>query len=167
MVMMEIFVDDCLTIGTEEAIEEVIHKLKRHDFVPKVEDNLNYYLSCKIVQERDKGKVWIIQTHFIDNLQKNVGGEISKIQSYTSPGTPQFKIVRPTNELEVIKDDFQSEFRSGMVEILYLIKHSIPEIANEVRKLAKCMDGVILAAYKEMLRVIRFVLDTQLFLFEN
>jgi hypothetical protein len=32
-----------------------------------------------------------------------------------------------------------------------------------VRELSKCIDGTALAAYKETLRIIRFVLDTQLF----
>ena len=47
--------------------------------------------------------------------------------------------------------------------LLYLIKHSRPDIANVVRELSKWMDGATLASYKEMLRVIRFVLDAKLF----
>jgi hypothetical protein len=48
---------DCLTIGTEEAIEEVINALKGYNFGLKVEGNLTDNISCKIAQERDKGKV--------------------------------------------------------------------------------------------------------------
>jgi hypothetical protein len=40
MVMITIYVDDCLTIGAEQAIEEVINALKGHTFGLKVEDNL-------------------------------------------------------------------------------------------------------------------------------
>ena len=93
--MMAIYVDDCLTIGTDEAIEEVINALKGHNFGLKVEDNLTDYLSCKIVQERDKGKAWIMQPHLIDNLEKKFGEEVNGMKSYTTPGTPRFKIVRP------------------------------------------------------------------------
>jgi hypothetical protein len=53
MVMNAIYVDDCLTIGAEEAIEEVINALKGHNFGLKVEDILTDYLSCKIFQERN------------------------------------------------------------------------------------------------------------------
>jgi hypothetical protein len=70
--------------------------------------------------------------------------------------------VRPKNELEVIKTDLQSRFRSGVGILLYFIKHSTQDNANVVRDLAKYMDDPTLAAYKEMLRVIRFVLNTQL-----
>jgi hypothetical protein len=71
--------------------------------------------------------------------------------------------VRPTNQLEGIKADLQSKFRSGVGMLIYLIKHSRPNIATVVRELAKCMNGATLATYKEMFRVIRFVPDTQLF----
>jgi Holliday junction resolvase RusA-like endonuclease len=165
MVMIAIYVDDCLTIGTEEAIEKVIHALKEHNLGLKVENNLTDYLSCKIFQERYKGKVWIriTQPHLIDNLDKKFCEAVNKLQSYITPGTPQFKVVRPNNELEVIKDDLQSRFRSDVGMLLYLIKHSRPDITNVVRDLAKCMDGATLAAYKEMLRAISVVLDSHLF----
>jgi hypothetical protein len=57
MVITETYLDDCLTIHIEEAIEIVINALKGHNFGLKVEDNLTDYLSCKIFQDIDKGKV--------------------------------------------------------------------------------------------------------------
>jgi hypothetical protein len=45
--------------------------------------------------------------------------------------------------------------------LLYLVKHSRPDIANVVRELSKCMDGATPAANKELKRVIKFVLDTR------
>ena len=45
--------------------------------------------------------------------------------------------------------------------LLFLIKYSRPDLANVVRELSKCMDGASHAAYKEMLRVMKFVLDTK------
>jgi hypothetical protein len=91
-----------------------------------------------------------MQPHLIDNLDKKFDGEVNKIHSYIIPGTHQFKIVRPTNELEVIEADLQSRFRSGVGILLYLIKYSRPYIENVVRELPKCMDGATLAAHKKM-----------------
>ena len=45
--------------------------------------------------------------------------------------------------------------------LLSLIKYSRPDIDNGVRELSKCIDGPNLAAYKEMLRTIKFALDTK------
>ena len=43
----------------------------------------------------------------------------------------------------------------------YLVKHSRPDIANSVRELSKVLDGSTPASYKEMLRVIKYVLDSR------
>jgi len=55
----------------------------------------------------------------------------------------------------------QSEYMSGVGMLLYLVKYSRPDIANAVRELTKCMDGATPAAYKEMLRLVKFVLCTK------
>ena len=41
----------------------------------------------------------------------------------------------------------------------YLVKHWHPDLANMTRELSKTNDGVNPAAYKELLHVIRYVLD--------
>ena len=45
--------------------------------------------------------------------------------------------------------------------LLYLVKHSRPDIANAVRELSKALDGTSPAAYKELLRVLKYVVDTK------
>jgi hypothetical protein len=104
-----------------------------------------------------------MQPHLLENLEQKFGEEVSKLQVYGTPGTPRFRIVRPKEDIEKIDDELQSKYRSGTGMLLYLIKHSRPDLANVVRELSKCMDGATLAAYKEMLRVIKFVLDTKSF----
>jgi hypothetical protein len=85
MVMIAMYVDDCLTIGTEESIEEAINARKRHNSGLKVEYNLTDYLNYKIVQERDKEKVWIMQPDIIDNLENKFGGKVNKIRATPHP----------------------------------------------------------------------------------
>jgi hypothetical protein len=50
--------------------------------------------------------------------------------------------------------------------LLFLIKYLRPDLANVVSEHSKCMDGARQAAYKEMQRVIKFVLDTKLHYFK-
>ena len=45
--------------------------------------------------------------------------------------------------------------------LLYLVKHSRPDIAHAVRELSKVLDCSTNGAYKEMLRCIKYVLDTK------
>jgi hypothetical protein len=101
-----------------------------------------------------------MQPHLINNLKK-FEKEVNNLSDYGTAGTPRFKIVRPTDKTEKIDGNLQSKYCSGVGMLLYLIKYSRPYLANVVRELSKCMDGVNLAAYKEMLRVVKFVLDTK------
>ncbi len=45
---MAIYVDDNLSVGHPDAIEEIIEQLKKNGFVVNVEDDLRDYLSCEI-----------------------------------------------------------------------------------------------------------------------
>ena len=45
--------------------------------------------------------------------------------------------------------------------LLYLVKHTRPDIANAVRELTKLNDGPTASAMKELFRVIKYVLDTE------
>ena len=44
---------------------------------------------------------------------------------------------------------------------MYLVKYSRPDIANPVRELLKVLDAPTPASFTEMLRVIKYVLDTK------
>jgi hypothetical protein len=47
--------------------------------------------------------------------------------------------------------------------LLFLTKHSRPDICNIVRELSKCMDKATMGTYLEMLKVVKFVIDTKNF----
>jgi hypothetical protein len=47
--------------------------------------------------------------------------------------------------------------------LLYLIKYSRPDLCNVVRELSKCMGKATMGTYLEMLRVVKFVIDTKTF----
>ena len=53
----------------------------------------------------------------------------------------------------------QSVYRSGVGMLLYLTKHSRPDITNPMRELCKSMDGSSMAHVTDMYRVINFVLE--------
>jgi hypothetical protein len=80
---------------------------------------------------------------------------------YLTPGTPGYITVRPTDLENAIDPDRQKLFRSGVGTLLQFVKHSRPDLSNPVRELSKCMDRANEAAFKEMCRVIAFVLSTR------
>ena len=61
----------------------------------------------------------------------------------------------------MIESELQTRYRSGTVMLLFLVKHSQPDIANVVRELSNCADGATSGACEELMWVIKFVLDTK------
>lgn len=55
----------------------------------------------------------------------------------------------------------QNIFRSGIGIMLYLVKHSRPDILNTVRKSYKSIHGTTPTGLKELKRVIKYVIDAE------
>jgi hypothetical protein len=160
IVMLVIHVDDCFTVGNIEAIQETIKLIEEKGFELKVEE-VTDYLGCEILINKQRTKAWLGQPTMIKKIETTFGKLIKSSCVYKTPGTPSYNIIRPTNENEQIGEEDQQIFRSGVGSLLYLVKHSRPDISNVVRELAKCMGAATPAAFKELKRVIKFVLDTK------
>jgi cytochrome oxidase Cu insertion factor (SCO1/SenC/PrrC family) len=96
-------------------------------------------------------------------LEAKFGNEVCNKRVYRTLGTLRFKIVRPNDDADVSNSTLQSHYRSGVGMLLYLTKYSCPDLCNVVGELAKCMDKATKGTYLEMLRVVKFVLDTKNF----
>jgi hypothetical protein len=49
-----IYVDDCLVIGKEQCITRLIDNLKYHEFNLKIDKGKTDYLSCHIIESKQK-----------------------------------------------------------------------------------------------------------------
>ena len=78
-----------------------------------------------------------------------------------TPGTPRFTARRLENEEDKSNTRDHETYRSGVGTLLYLTKHSRPDISNPVRELSKTMDAPAPAYLKEMYKLIMFVLSTK------
>ena len=161
LVMVVLHVDDGAAIGDMPAIKSMLEELHTHGLKTTVEETMKDYLSCEIAYNKDETKAWVGQPHMIQKIEKEFGDLVKGLQKYQTPGTPGFHIVCPKEGDVVLDEEQQTKYRSGVGMVLYLIKYSRPDLANPVRELAKCMDKAHPAAWKELLRVIKFVLDTK------
>ena len=94
-----------------------------------------------------------MDTFGVDKSLKGSSGKDTIIdQTAESPGEAYWKS-------QIRKGQF-SLYRSGVGMLLYLVKHSRPDIANCVR-VSKVLDGTTDCAFNEMLRIIKYVLDTK------
>ena len=159
LVLIGLYVDDLLIIGIDKDIEIMIGDIEKY-FKVKVKGDLKDYWSCAIKFNKDGLKAWIGQPHLIKKLQKVFEEEILDKHRCSTPRTPGFMIIRGEDFEKVTKEE-QSKYRTGVGVLLFLIKHSHPNIANCTRELSKVLDGATESTYKEMLRVIKFVIDTK------
>ena len=84
-------------------------------------------------------------------MEKTFSEEIKNLKVFATPGTPSFQIVRPEGKDEIIGKKEQSKYRTGVGMLLFLVKHSRPDIANRTRELSKVLDGANKGAYKELM----------------
>jgi len=108
--------------------------------------------------------IWVDDTllvgdHLLKKLRDKFWNIVKDMPKYATPGTPHQVIARKT-EWKITPEE-QGIYRSGVGMLLFLIKHSRPDIANTVRELTKVLDGASPAAFKELKRVIKYVLDTE------
>ena len=117
----------------------------------KVYDSLEDYLSCEIKFTTNSHSAWLGQPHLIEKLEAKFGDKVKKLQRYRTPGTPGINIIYNPDPRDSMDKQGHKEYRSGVGMLLWLVKHSRPDIANSVGKLTKVLDSPSKVSYKEML----------------
>ena len=155
-----LYVDDGGIIGTDEVIKQVIHHMSKV-FTIKDLGPMKHFVGCHLIENQLKDTMWIHQPKLITHLEESFMDIIKHERSYKTPGAPKTVVLRPTDTDTLISSKDQSMYRSGVGMLLYLIKHSRPDLSNAVRELTKVLDGATQAHMKAMYRVIKFVFDTK------
>ena len=154
------YVDDMLIIGRKKQIEDFATKIQKV-FSVKIQHNLADYLGCEFHMNREGTKGWLGQPSIIKSLEQKFGERAMKERFSLTPGTPRFTARRLENPDDKVNPKEHEIYRSGVGTLLYLTKHSRPDICNPVRELSKTMDAPAPAHLKEMYKVIRHVLSTK------
>ena len=92
---------------------------------------------------------------------KNLEERAMKERLSLTPGTPRFTARWQENLEDKVNPEDHETYRSGVGTLLYLTKHSRPDICNPVRELSKAMDTPAPLHIKKIYKVIR-----QLFVYQ-
>jgi rRNA processing protein Gar1 len=141
-------VDDCFVVGHLAAIDKTIDLIMKSGLELKIEKNVMDYSWCGIRVNQDNTKAWICQQNMVNKIEKNVGDLVKLIGAVNRPGTSNYNLVQPKNDGDKISKEDQKIYGSGVRRLLYLVKHSRPDISNPVWELAKGMSGATPAAFK-------------------
>jgi len=153
-------VDDVRIWGDKAAIEEIILRVKEHLQIT-IEDHDKAFLGCDIIQDKKTKTCYMIQTPIIDKLIKSSTQKASKVKILLTPGTPGKSLQKaiPSEEGHLNPMEMK-EYRSKVGSLMYLLKHSRPELSNCVQELAKRMQGAVQVHKKELDRITKWVLST-------
>ena len=153
------YVDDMLNIGKKEQIQEFATKIQK-EFSVKIEHNLADYLGCEFHMNKGKTRGWLGQPSIIKSLEQNFGQKSHEGKSIPDTWDTKIHSRRLENPEDKVSPEEHQTDRSGLGTLLYLSKHSRPDICNPVRELSKTMDALAPVHLKEMYKLIRFVLST-------
>ena len=103
----------------------------------------------------------ISQPDLINKMTQGFKEDVKSLMNFNTPATPHKGVVRHQEKDTKISDDLQKRYRSGVGSLLYLVKHSRPELSTAVRELSKCMGEANMSHYKALLRAIKYVIDTK------
>ena len=120
------------------------------EFSVKIQHNLVDYLGCEFHMSKEKTRGWLGQPSIIKSLEQEFGERAMKERLSMTPGTPRFTARRLENKEGKVNAEDHETYRSGVGTLLYLTKHSRPDISNPVR-----------VHLTEMYKLIRFVLSTK------
>ena len=152
------YADDMIIIGKKEQIQDFVSKIQK-EFSVKIQHNLTDYLGCEFHKNKERTRGWLRQSSIIKSLEQKFGHRAMKERLSLAPGTPRFTARRLENPEDKVNPEEHETYRSGVGTLLYLTKHSRPDICNPVRELSKTMHAP--AHLKEMYKVIRHVLSTK------
>ena len=82
----------------------------------------------------------ISQPDTINKMTQVFNGDLKSLMIFNTPATPNKRIVSNQQTDTKISYDIHKRYRSGISYLLYLVKHSQPELSNVVHEPSKLRD---------------------------
>ena len=163
IVMIICWVDDSICFGHKEDIADVISFLNER-FTVKTEGGLNDFLGCEILMDKTKSRCWLVQPHLIRSLIDKYGKSQPTNRVPLTPGTPGLilhKLKSNDDYDTMLETNEQKLLQSGTGSLIYILKHSRPELSNSIRELTKGMQQGGKKHLQEMYRIMRYIINTK------
>ena len=157
-VYLIVYVDDCFVLGDKNAVKQALTEIENHFAITRSE-HIEDFIGCRI--EKENRSILLSQPDLIKKMMKKFGDKTRNMKEYETPAPSGTHIIRCRDDEAKLSEEEQAEFRSGVGSLLYLLKHSRPDLSNSVRELSKVMDAANKAHQKALFRAIKFVEQTQ------
>ena len=158
-VILCIYVDDVCCVGDEAAIDEAIAEIEKIYTIKKLGEMKEY---VRVTVERTGDQtMWLSQPDTLEKMEENFERFVKDMKVFSAPAAQGSAVIRSKSEEGKLKADEQKLYRSGVGMLLWLTKHSRPDLSNAVREASKVMDGATQEHLKYLLRIVKYALDTK------
>jgi hypothetical protein len=128
-VVICVYVDDYLLTGDRTAIDAAMVDIE-FVFETRRLGPIQECIGCSFTNMPD-GWRKIIQPDMIKKLDNVFGKDVENFKDIDTPLGPRITIERPGEDEEKLGKDEQTKFRSGVGMLLYLLKHSRPDLSTQ------------------------------------
>ena len=122
---------------------------------------LEEFIGCTIKCNFTKMNLNISQLDIIKKMTQGFNKDVKLIMTFNTPDTPHQGIVCNQEKYTNISENLQKIYRSGVVSLLYLFKHTEPALSKVGCELSKCMDKENMSHYKALLYATKYKIDTK------
>ena len=137
-IILGLYLDDVLIVGDELEVKTFIESFK-NKYKSRVYDSVDNFIGCELMWNANRTRVILHQSGMIKKLRVKVEKYLNKynIRKRNIPMT-KGHCVRQLREDEIpMTDGMQRVYRSCVGSLLYIVKHSRPDLCNTVRELSK------------------------------
>ena len=155
VVIILIYVDDCAIFGTYDLAYETINLIASR-FKIRKEETLCKYVGCEV--RKTKFGILLNQPWIVQDIINEFD---LKGDTPVTPGYPNETLLRATNIEDMVNPELHKLYRSGVGKLLYLTKHSRPDISNSLRELSQHLDKPTRAHIQALFRALDYVANTR------
>lgn len=157
--IVAIYVDDLLILHNDLKRRDNFKKNLMNTFKMKDIGNAEYVLGIKITRDREKGKIWLDQKLYIENLLEKYN--MTECNPVSTPTDPNQKLLK--NDSKVISEDMANvPYQQAVGSLLYAAQVTRPDIAyavNYCSRFSRNPDKSHWTAVKRIMRYLKGTLD--------
>lgn len=130
--IIAVYVDDILLACKNDVLLKKVKKDLASCFDVKDMGELKYFLGMKVVQQPEKGSVWIGQPAYVDNILEKFG--LGNAKEVSTPADPSTKLEKAKEDSELVDKEL---YQSAVGSLLYLSVATRPDITYAVNNVAR------------------------------
>lgn len=150
-----VHVDDLAVVGEEVIVGPLIDEMEKVYKIGSREE-LNHFLSLKITRDKDKGFIFLSQTHYIDELKEQYLPDCT-ITVHT-PTSSDFKDLGPRQDHESTSP---GPYNSLIGALLWVAQSTRADIAFAVNRLSQFLKNPSSSHWNAAVRILRYLITTK------